>query len=59
MVISSVKLRRDIERTERKISELDEEMDVLEVRLLNANKGKKTALEKKNRTSRCQMGNFG
>src|SRR3990167_8485986 len=47
MVISSVKLRRDIERTERKISELDEEMDVLEVRLLNANKGKKTALEKK------------
>ena len=41
------KLRKDIQRLERKISEVDEEMDVLEVRLLNAKGSKKTALEKK------------
>ena len=41
------KLRKDIQRLERKIAEVDEEMDVLEVRLLNAKGAKKTALEKK------------
>jgi len=41
------KLRKEIARFERKLAEVDEEMDILEVRLLKATGAKQKAIEKK------------
>jgi len=47
MAPDPVKLRKEIARFERKLADVDEEMDILEVRLMKASGPKKKAIEKK------------
>ena len=47
MAPEAQKLRKEIDKHERKISEIEEEMDCLEIRLLQATQAKKKALERK------------